>query len=142
LKAKPKTKDRKVKDMKNAFSRMGQTCASTLTKGAIVVSMASAMFAASANPVTVNLPHAVTVGATTLPSGEYTITNVDMSDGNAYFVVRSDRGSVVTLPAQKIDSPAVTSETAVTLQKDGNSWRFDTLSIRGENTSYQFTDQK
>jgi hypothetical protein len=130
--------------MKNAFSRMGQTCASTIFKGAIAGVLATgALFAASISPVKVTLPEAVTVGSTTLPSGAYTITSVDMNDGNSWFVVRSERGqAITTLHAQRINPTASDDQTQVTLAKDGNAWHFDKLFIRGDESGYQFTDQK
>jgi hypothetical protein len=130
--------------MKNAFSRMGQTCASTILKGAIAGVLATgALFAASTSPVKVTLPEAVTVGSTTLPSGEYTISSVDLSDGSSWFVVRSDRGqAITTLQAQRISPRAADDKTQLTLEKDGNAWHFDKLFIRGDESGYQFTDQK
>jgi|GEM_PF-3209742 len=128
--------------MKNAFSRIGQTCVSTLTKGAIAgVLLAGGVFAASIHPVTVTLPHAVTVGATTLPSGEYTLSSVDMNDSSTFFVLRSVNGAAVTLQARKIDPPA-SDKTSVTFQKDGDAWHLGTLFIRGDASGYQFTDRK
>ncbi len=130
--------------MKNAFSRMGQTCASTILKGAIAGGLAAgALFAASISPVKVMLPEAVTVGSTTLPSGEYTISSVDLNDGNSWFVVRSERGqAITTLHAQRINPSASSDKTQVTLEKDGDAWRFDKLFIRGDKSGYQFTDWK
>jgi hypothetical protein len=122
--------------MKNAFSRIGQTCV-------FGVLMAGAMFAASVERVTVTLPHAVTVGATTLPSGEYTLSAIDMGDGNDYFVIRSEHGPAVTLPAQKIDAAEITDKTRITIQKDGDLWRLDKLFVHGdENSGFQLVDQK
>jgi len=122
--------------MKNAFSRIGQTCV-------FGVLMAGAMFAASVDRVTVTLPHAVTVGATTLPSGDYTLSAIDMGDGTEYFVMRSEHGTAVTLPAYRIDAAEAAGKTQVTLQKDGDLWRLDKLFVHGDdNSGYQFLDQK
>jgi len=122
--------------MKNAFSRIGQTCV-------FGVLMAGAVFAGSVERVTVNLPHAVTVGATTLPSGEYTLSAIEMSDGNEYFVIRSEHGPAVTLPAQKIDASETADKTRVTIQKDGDLWRLDKIFVHGnDNSGYQLIDQK
>lgn len=120
--------------MKNAFSRIGQTCA-------FGVLMAGAMLAGSIDRVTVNLPHAVTVGATTLPSGEYTLSTVDMSDGNEYFVMRSGNGAAVALAAQKIDATEAGGKTQVTFQRDGDSWHLDKLFVAGNSNGYQFIGQ-
>ncbi len=130
--------------MKNAFSRMGQTCACTILKGTIAGVLATgALFAASITPVKVTLPQAVTVGSTTLPSGDYTISSVDLNDGNSWFVVRSERGhAMTTLRAQRINPHASSEKTQVTIEKNGDGWRFGKLFIRGDESGYQFTDQK
>jgi hypothetical protein len=121
--------------MKNAFSRIGQTCA-------FGVLMAGAMLAGSIDPVTVTLPHAVTVGSTTLPEGQYTLSAIDMNDGNEYFVMRSAHGPAIALSAQRIDGQDKASKTQVTLEKDGDSWRLGKLFIQGNNNGFQFFDQK
>ena len=98
--------------------------------------MGSAMFAAS-NSVTVTLPHAVTVGSTTLPSGQYTMSPIEMVDGNEYFVVRGGKTPAVTLQAQRID-PSNDSTTHVVLSRDGDNWRFGKLFVEGESAGYEF----
>ena len=129
--------------MKNAFSRMGQTCASTILKGAIAGLLATgALFAASTGSVKVILPESVNVGGTTLPSGEYTLSSVEMNDGGSWFVVRSERGQVITtVQAQRID-PRANDKSQLTLEKDGNAWHFDKLFIQGDDNGYEFTDRK
>jgi hypothetical protein len=128
--------NRTDKKMKNAFSRIGQTCV-------FGVLMASAMFATSVDRVTVTLPHAVTVGTTTLPRGEYTLSAIDMGDGTEYFLMRSEHMPTVTLPAYRIDPSEASGKTQVTLQKDGDLWRLDKLFVHGsDNSGYQFIDQK
>jgi hypothetical protein len=117
--------------MKKAFALIGQTCAFGLL-------IAGSMLAGMVNPVTVTLPHDVTVGSTLLPSGQYTISSVDMSDGNEFFVVRNAQGAAITLPAYKIDARDLPNKTRVTIQKDGNTWRLDKLFVAGDATGYQF----
>jgi hypothetical protein len=99
--------------------------------------MACALFAASPNTVTVTLPHAVTVGSTTLPSGQYTISGMEMSDGNEYFTVRGANTAAVTLQAQRIDA-ADGGKTQVVFSKDGESWHFGKLFLEGGGTAYEF----
>jgi hypothetical protein len=122
--------------MKNAFSRMGLTCASLLAGGVL---MAGAMTAAQMNEVTVTLPHAVTVGSTTLPVGEYKITNFEMG-GQDYFVVRGEHGPTVTLSSERILGD--TDKTQVVLSKDGDQWHFDKLMVAGEGATFQFQNVK
>jgi hypothetical protein len=123
--------------MKNAFSRIGRTCAQVAMAGGL---MAGVMFAGEVNPVTVTLPHAVTVGSTTLPSGEYTISSVDMADGEL-FVVRSANSPTVSLLAEKIGSPDQ-NKTEIVFAKDGDNWHFDKLFLQGDETGYQFINVK
>lgn len=99
--------------------------------------MAGAMFAASANNIVVSLPHAVEVGATTLPSGQYTITPVQMTDGNQYFVVRGEKTPTVTLQAQRIDA-ANDAQTRIVFSKDGDTWHFGKLFVDGDSSAYEF----
>jgi hypothetical protein len=114
--------------MNNFFSR--------IAIGGILA--AGAMFAAQINTLTVTLPHAVTVGSATLPEGTYTITPMETSAGGEFFVVRGEKMSPVVLNAQKLDSSAST-KTQVTFSEDGDTWRFDKLSIQGETTAYAFS---
>ncbi len=124
----------------NALMRFGRTCVSTVIAGAV---MAGGLLAGSLNPVKVTLPHAVTVGSTTLPTGDYTITTVSMSDGEQYFVVRGEKGPIATLPAMRIDaSEQESSKTSVIFTQDGDQWKFDRLFIQGEDTGYQFVNSK
>jgi hypothetical protein len=102
--------------------------------------MAGVMFAAEVNPVTVTLPHAVTVGSTTLPSGEYTISSVDMADGEL-FVVRSANNPTVSLLAERIESPDQ-DKTQMIFAKEGDNWHFDKLFIQGDAIGYQFVNGK
>jgi hypothetical protein len=126
--------------MKNAFVRFGQTCVSVVIGGGLI---AGALLAGQVNRVIVTLPHAVTVGATTLPTGEYTLTSVDMADGDQYFVVRGDHTPTVTLQAQKIDAAANgAGKTEVVFSQDANEWRFEKLFVQGEPTGYQFLNAK
>ena len=99
---------------------------------------AGAMFAAQLNDLKVTLPHTVTVGSTTLPSGTYTIRPVEMSNGDEFFVVRGEKMSPVVLQAQKIDG-ATAAKTQITFSEEGDTWHFDTLAIAGDATAYEFT---
>ena len=123
--------------MNNAFSRIGQTCARLGLIGGL---MAGGMFAAS-HEVTVNVPHAITVGSTTLPSGEYTISNLNMPNGDEYFLVRDVNGHAATLQAQRIDSDDQ-SKSQVVFSKDGDTWHFDKMFVQGDDAGYQFINIK
>lgn len=122
--------------MKNAFMRFGLTC---VFGGLLGV---SALFAGQVNRVTLTLPHAVQVGSTTLPSGEYTISTILMSDGDEYFIVRGDHTPTVTLQAQKIDAETGVNQTEVVFSKDGSAWHFEKLFLKGDSTGYQFVNSR
>lgn len=117
--------------MKNAFARFGRTCVSTLVGGAL----AACSLLAASNVVTVNLPQNVTIGSTTLPSGQYSISSLNSNGGDDMFVIRSEKGAVV-VQAQRTDAPFGVEETRVVLAKDGDSWSIDKLIVDGR--AYQF----
>jgi hypothetical protein len=101
--------------------------------------MGTAMFAAPINPITVNLPHSVTVGSITLPVGQYVITSFEMG-GEDLFVVRGEHTTAVTLRGVRVDSES--ADTKVTFSKDGDNWRFDKLTVAGESEAFQFLNAK
>ena len=68
----------------NAFLRMGRTCASMMIAGGL---LGGALLANMDSQISVALPHTVTVGATTLPAGDYKLTSFAMG-GQEYFIVR------------------------------------------------------
>jgi len=103
--------------------------------------MAGVMLAGAVNQVSVTLPHSVVVGSTTLPSGQYTISSLNMGDGEEYFVVRGN-GAAVTLPAQKIDADPSADSTHILFSQEGSDWRFDKMYIKGLDTGFQFVNQK
>lgn len=123
--------------MKNAFSRMGLTCASLLVTGVLATGVA--MFAAPVNPIAVTLPHAVTAGSITLPAGQYVITSFEMG-GEDLFTVRGEHTPALTLRAMRVESDS--NDTRVTLSKDGDLWHFDKLTVAGEGQAFQFLSTK
>jgi len=104
--------------------------------------VAGAAFAASGSVVTVTLPQSVTVGNATLASGQYTITESSMADGNSLFVFRSDKGDTTAAIAMKGAEPAADQKTSVVLSNDNGSLHLDKVFIAGQSTGYQFVDLK
>ncbi len=122
--------------MKNAFARFGKTLGSLVVVGGL---MTCGLFAGTTALVTVNLPHAVTVGSTTLPSGHYTISAVDMASGDDVLILRADKGNTtVTLQAQKSTLASNSDKTQVFVTRDGDTWNLDKMVIEGTDVSYQF----
>ena len=121
--------------MNNAFARIGRTCVSMALAGGL---SALAMFGAAANSVTITLPHSVAVGSTTLPSGNYTITSMELAGGNQYFILRAENGAAAaTLQAQRVTGE-VPDVTSVEFSTAGPNWQFRKLFIQGASTSYEF----
>ena len=119
--------------------RFGRTCASVVIGSGL---LAGGLFAYNNEQITIDLPHAVTVGSVTLPSGHYTISGVEMNAGQEYFVVRGENTPVVTLQAQKIEENTSADRTHIDFLQDGSSWHFDKLIVAGEGTGYQFLNAK
>ena len=119
----------------NTFKSIGTKVMTAIVATGLV---AGAAFAASGDTITVNLPQAVTVGSTTLASGEYKISETSLNDGDSLFVFRSDKGETVTAVAMRSVSPAVDQKTEVVLANEGGSMHLDKLFVAGEAVGYQF----
>ncbi len=77
------------------------------------------------------------MGSATLPVGQYTISGMEMSDGNEYFVVRGAQTAPVTLQARRIDATDG-GKTQVIFSREGESWHFENLFLDGNGTAYEF----
>ena len=102
----------------------------------------SGLWAAEPSPIVVTLPHAVTIGNTVLPSGEYTISPIDVANGDEYFVVRSAHSSPVTLQAQKVPVSDESLATQLVFTREGDTWHFDKMIVEGQGSGYQFVNVK
>jgi hypothetical protein len=114
---------------------MKKTLALTIAAGILAV---GSLFAATVNDVKVTLTHPATVGSTTLPSGNYTLSPMETSDGAGFFVVRGNNVAPVVIPVQKVVG-ATAPKTELTITETGNDWRIEKLSIEGESTAYAFS---
>jgi hypothetical protein len=101
---------------------------------------ATAAFAAT-DSVSVTFPQDVVVSGVTLASGQYTITETSMSDGEL-FVFRSGKGAVVAALATKSAEASADQKTEVVLSREGGLLHVDKLFIEGEGAGYQFSDSK
>lgn len=115
---------------------MSLKCVSMIGAGVL---MTGALFAAQMNEVKVTLPHPVTVGAITLPEGQYTISSIEMGT-EEMFLVRGNHTPVITLLSSRVDGD--TDKTQLTLTKDGDQWHFDKLSVEGQSQAFQFLNTK
>jgi hypothetical protein len=115
--------------MKNAFLRVGYTCASILAAGGLMMASAE-----QHDVATVNLSQPVMVGSTTLPGGHYTIVD----EGNNLFLVRSDNGDQALVFGRKIEESKQAPKTELILKNDGEGLRLDQLVLEGETTGYEF----
>ncbi len=115
---------------------MSSKCALTIGAGVLMV---GGLFAGQINEITVTLPHAVSVGSTTLPAGHYVFSSFEMG-GEEMFIVRGDHTPTVTLHSERVDGDP--NKTQLTLSKDGDQWHFERLSVEGDNSAYQFLNGK
>ena len=119
----------------NAFKTLGTKFAAAIIATGLV---AGAAFAGTGAVVTVTLPQAVTLGSSTLASGEYKVTEFTMADGSSMFVFRSDKGEATSAMAMKNADPAVDQKTEVVLSNSGGTLHLDKMFIEGQATGYQF----
>src|SRR5580704_14217103 len=101
----------------NTFKSIGTKVVSAMIATGL---MAGAAFAAG-NTVSVTLPEAVSVGSATLASGQYTITESSMADGNSLFVFRSGKGASAVAVASKNADPSADQKTEIVLSKEGGT---------------------
>jgi hypothetical protein len=123
----------------NTFKSIGTKVVSAMIATGL---MAGAAFAAGGNTVSVTLPQAVSVGSATLPSGQYTITESSLADGNSLFVFRSEKGEATVAVASKNADPSADQKTEVVLSKEGGTLHLDKLFIEGDGVGYQFAETK
>lgn len=123
--------------MNNAFARIGRRVSAVVAGGLI----AASLYAGTGSTINITLPHAVEVGSTVLPSGNYTLSSVEVSSGTKMFVVRPESGNPVTLQAHRIDADS-SEQTRVEFNTEGDAWRFSKLFIGGESTGYEFVGSK
>ena len=62
-----------------------------------------------------------------------------MASGDDVLIIRSDKGTTIALPAQKVALPSSADKTQVVMSKDGDTWSLDKMVIEGAEVSYQFT---
>jgi hypothetical protein len=119
--------------MKNAFLRIGYTCASLLVAGGFMTAVTAK--AEMHDLAYVTLAQPVVVGNTTLPGGHYTIT----SEGDNVFLIRSDNGENEALVVGRhVETNDAAPKTEVVLKNDGESLRLDQLRFEGENSGIEF----
>jgi hypothetical protein len=119
--------------MKNAFLRIGYTCASLLVAGGFMIAVTPAN-AEMHDLAYVTLSQPVTVGTTTLPGGQYTIS----SEGDNVFLIHSDKGNNALIYGRPVDINDAAKKTEVILKGDNEGMRLDQLRFQGESTAYEF----
>jgi hypothetical protein len=111
---------------------------------------AVALYAAGDTSVNVTLPDAVSVGRTTLPAGNYTITEVAPGELQSTFVFRNGTGNTAavvearkTVSPTDVDSWGASQKTEVILTPDeGGKLHLNKMFIEGDTTGYRFVDTK
>jgi hypothetical protein len=122
----------------NTLKNIGTKLAAAVVATGLI---AGAAFGAG-SVVTVNLPEAVSVGNTTLASGQYTITEFSVASGRSLFVFRSDKGETASIMGSRTADAPDAQKTAVVFSNEGGTLRADKLFIEGEQTGIQFADSK
>lgn len=120
--------------MKTAIQRFGYTCVAALVAAGITGSM----FAQTTNLLTVNLPEDVTVGATLLPAGNYTVEDLQPISGNHLFLFRGENNKPVILQAATIGETQENAKTAVVLTRTGSAAHLDKIVVQGSSIGYEF----
>jgi hypothetical protein len=118
--------------MKNAFLRIGYTCASLLVAGGFMIAVTPAI-AETHDLAYVTLSQPVLVGNTTLPGGQYTISN----EGNNVFLIHSAKGDTALVFGREVETDKA-PRTEVVLKGDSEGLRLDQLRFEGETTGYEF----
>jgi hypothetical protein len=120
--------------MKNAFLRIGYTCASLLAAGGFMTPVTAR--AEMHDLAYVTLAEPVVVGNTTLPGGHYTIT----SESDNVFLIHSDHGENEALVlGRRMETNDAAPRTEVVLKNDGESLRLDQLRFEGDTLGIDFT---
>jgi hypothetical protein len=119
--------------MKNAFSRIGYTCASILFAGGLMTAVTPAN-AEMHDLAYVTLSQPTEVGSTTLPSGKYTISTLN----NDVYLIRSENGEGAMVMGRRVETNDESPRTEVVLKNDGEGFRLDQLRIEGESQEYEF----
>ncbi len=90
--------------------------------------------------VAVSLPYPVTIGAKTLPPGDYLIRSINPGSGGRVLGIfagdeRKHEATVMTIPALDNRTP---EETKVVLHRFGDEYYFDKIWIQGKDYGYEF----
>jgi hypothetical protein len=121
--------------MKNAFLRIGYTCASLMVAGGLMTTLTTTAATAEMHDLaSVTLSSPIQAGSATLPSGHYTISSV----GGDIFLLESDKGDRAFVMGHQIENNTAAPKTEVLLKSDGEGLRLDKLYFEGDTTGYEF----
>ena len=102
---------------------------------AVVLCVCWAAFAYPTDMITVHFANAVTVGDTTLPAGDVTVT-VEHGNSNVLLTFRSESGVTATVLASRISGPANDDRhTMVVLDKSAAGYKIGRIWVN-ENTGF------
>ena len=123
----------------NSLKNFGTKVVFTMIASGLAV---GAAFAASGDTLTINLPEAATLNGSTLASGQYTVTETSMADGNSIIVFRTDKGDATAVVAMKNAEPSTDQKTELVLSHEGGNLHLDKLFVAGEGAGFQFSESK
>jgi len=115
---------------------------------ALGLSAGAAFAAAAGYSVDVTLPEAVNVGAETLPSGVYHISEMPMGSGESVFLFRDDSGNTAavveatkTIAPTDVNRYGASEKTEVVLspEEDG-TMQLNKMFIQGDSAGYRFVN--
>lgn len=76
-----------------------------LASASLCLGLSAVANAQDIQTVSVKFPYPVTVGAKTLPAGEYTISTFDVSTDSPIFLIRGMRGAAITFASARSSAP-------------------------------------
>jgi hypothetical protein len=88
--------------------------------------------------VTVEVPHAFTVGSETLPAGEYTIRRASAADPRVFAVQCAETGRAAVVIATPERSAGAPEATVLTFARYGEEYFLTGVASAGERCAYRF----
>jgi len=87
--------------------------------------------------VSVKFPFAITVGARTLPAGDYTISSVDLWSDAPIFVVRGKDASVMTFASSRTTASSPLTKDDVVVEVTGDKHVLSQIRIAQSDSVYE-----
>jgi hypothetical protein len=101
---------------------------------AVCLASVAVVAAQSYNTIRVTLPYPVVIGSTTLPAGDFVITDTDNHGSSSLILVRSDAGPGATLLMERTSNPSQSfaDHSDVHLRQVAGGYAIESLEISGQ----------